>query len=210
MVGRLTSERHVAPRSLCWAGCYGLTADGQPLRVPASRARIGAGEARRSNSRARFRPLREQLGALRAFAQQPSASPQQRTIVRQRASVQPRARCTDGDGVLHRALRCRALPRGTGGTPPLAARTYVTSEILVYGFPKLWFKSDGRPARRGQRDERDHRPGRRPQTRAARRTRDHLESLQVSATIGPTEPSAPQTQVRLESGIRNGGCGKAT
>ena len=37
-----------------------------------------------------------------------------------------------------------------------------------------------------------------------------LESLHVSATIGPTEPSAPQTQVRLKSGIRNGGCGKAT
>ena len=36
-----------------------------------------------------------------------------------------------------------------------------------------------------------------------------LESLQVSATIGPAEPSAPQTQVRLESGIRNGGRGEA-
>ena len=35
-----------------------------------------------------------------------------------------------------------------------------------------------------------------------------LESLHVSATIGPTEPSAPQTQVRLKSGIRNGGCGR--
>ena len=37
-----------------------------------------------------------------------------------------------------------------------------------------------------------------------------LESLQVSATIGPAEPPAPQTQVRLKSGIRNGGRGEAT
>ena len=37
-----------------------------------------------------------------------------------------------------------------------------------------------------------------------------LESLHVRVTIGPTEPSAPQTQGRLQSGIRNGGCGKAT
>ena len=37
-----------------------------------------------------------------------------------------------------------------------------------------------------------------------------LESLHVSATIGPAEPPAPQTQVRLKSGIRNGGRGEAT
>ncbi len=37
-----------------------------------------------------------------------------------------------------------------------------------------------------------------------------LESLHVSATIGPAEPPAPQTQVRLKSEIRTGGRGEAT
>ena len=35
-----------------------------------------------------------------------------------------------------------------------------------------------------------------------------LESLHVSATIGPAEPPAPQTQVRLKSEIRTGGRGE--